>query len=197
MTARRATVADVPAVVETITQAFHTDPAWSVVFDDPTTRPTLYRELWRLLVEGAMRYDTVWMLDGGEAVSVWLPPGGTELSTAQEAEFEAFAARLPATNQARLTTLVERFEASRPLDRPHHYLSLLATHLDHRGHGFGMRLLAEDLARIDATHEAAYLESTNPGNLKRYAAQGFAAIGTFDVPDGGVVTTMWRDAVPA
>ena len=139
----------------------------------------------------------MWLLDGGEAVSVWLPPGGTELSHEQEHELEAFTGRLPEACATRFTTLIERFETNRPMDRPHHYLSLLATHPEHRGHGYGMQLLAEDLARIDARGEASYLESTNPGNLARYGAQGFVTVGAFDVPDGGVITTMWRDAVTA
>jgi hypothetical protein len=40
----------------------------------------------------------------------------------------------------------------------------------------------------------AYLESTNPANLSRYEALGFARIGEFG-PDGGpLITTMWREA---
>jgi hypothetical protein len=43
----------------------------------------------------------------------------------------------------------------------------------------------------------AYLESTNPANLRRYEGVGFAASGTFELPDGGpTVTTMWREPRP-
>ena len=44
------------------------------------------------------------------------------------------------------------------------YLSLLGTHPDHRGHGFGMRLLAENLKVVDTERTPAFLESTNPIN---------------------------------
>jgi GNAT superfamily N-acetyltransferase len=66
----------------------------------------------------------------------------------------------------------ERFSDNHPRDEPHAYLSLLATHPDHRGRGIGQMLLAEDLARLDVDGLAAYLESTNPGNDHRYERAG-------------------------
>ena len=58
-----------------------------------------------------------------------------------------------------------------------------------------MRLLAHDLALIDAEHVPAYLESTNPANDVRYRSVEFEARGRFSFPgDGPVVTTMWREA---
>lgn len=74
-------------------------------------------------------------------------------------------------------------------------LSLLGTHPNHRGSGLGMRLLAHDLALIDEEHCAAYLESSNPANNRRYASAGFGAVGEFSYPDDGpVVTPIWRPA---
>jgi hypothetical protein len=58
-------------------------------------------------------------------------------------------------------TLLERFETHHPHDRPHHYLSLLGTHPEHRGQGKGMALLAENLAQLDELGMPAYLESSN------------------------------------
>jgi predicted GNAT family acetyltransferase len=74
------------------------------------------------------------------------------------------------------------------------YLSLLATHPDHRGRGIGQALLAETLARFDEQGIPSYLESTNPANDHRYRRAGFRPVGGFrSVVDGVVVTTMWRD----
>ena len=39
----------------------------------------------------------------------------------------------------------------------------------------------------------AYLESTNPVNLPRYEALGFAPTGEFGPAGGPVITTMWRE----
>jgi GNAT superfamily N-acetyltransferase len=89
--------------------------------------------------------------------------------------------------------LWDRFAANHPHDEPHAYLSLLATHPDHRGQGIGQRLLAEDLSRWDAARVPAYLESTNPGNDHRYERAGFRRIGGFRaVVDDTPISTMWR-----
>jgi predicted GNAT family acetyltransferase len=91
--------------------------------------------------------------------------------------------------------LFERFEANHPHHEPHYYLSLLGTHPDQRGAGHGMRLLADNLARIDDEGIAAYLESTNPANDARYQRVGFEVVGSFEgyLP-GSVITSMWRPA---
>ena len=80
-----------------------------------------------------------------------------------------------------------------PAGEPHYYLSLLATHPDHRGRGEGMGLLDHNLGLIDAEGGAAYLESTNPGNDRLYEQRGFVRVGEFSAPGGGpVVACMWR-----
>ena len=90
--------------------------------------------------------------------------------------------------------LFERFEASRAPLADHYYLSLLATHPDHRGRGIGQALLAANLASWDDADVPAYLESTNPANDHRYARAGFRPIGRFEtVRDRAWVTAMWRD----
>ena len=86
----------------------------------------------------------------------------------------------------------ERFDAAHPSDEPHFYLSLLGTHADHRGKGYGMQLLRENLATIDTAHAPAYLESSNDANLDRYRSVGFEVHGEIRIPDGPTVTTMWR-----
>jgi hypothetical protein len=58
-----------------------------------------------------------------------------------------------------------------------------------------MRLLAHNLDLIDAEHQPAYLESSNPANDRRYASVGFEPAGQIRSPRGGaVITTMWRTA---
>ena len=146
-------------------------------------------------MEGALRYGTVRMTPGGEAVSVWLPPGGSELSDEQSAELDRLLeASLDAGGRAAMVTLYERFDASRAPLAEHYYLSLLATHPDHRGRGVGQALLGADLALWDAAGVPAYLESTNPGNDHRYMRAGFRPIGGFRaVRDDAWISAMWRE----
>jgi ribosomal protein S18 acetylase RimI-like enzyme len=196
MSSRAATARDVDAVVATITLAFLADPVWGVALarsDESTAHLDTY---WRLFVEGALRYSTVFMLEGAAAVSVWIPPTGTELSDAQQSALdEVIHANLEPAAAEAFDELWSRFDANHPHHEPHAYLSLLATHPDHRGRGIGQLLLAEDLARFDAEGLATYLESTNPGNDHRYERAGFVRIGEFrSVVDNAPISMMWRPA---
>jgi len=192
---RVATPADVDAVTNTIVLAFRHDPVWGPAFASPDGGDAVATDLWRAALEGALRYPWTWMTEECEVVSVWIPPGGTELSPAQEGRFEALLVDRLGPAAADVLELLARFEASHPRTEPHYYLSLLATHPDHRGRGIGMALLAGNLALVDAERLPAYLESTNPANNHRYERLGFRAVGSFAVPSNGhVITTMWRPA---
>ena len=186
--------ADMVAATETITLAFATDPVWSRAFARRDGRPDHLPAFWRLWLDGARRYDWVWMTDGAEAVSVWIPPGGTDLSADQEAAFERLAEdALGPDGAAYLEGVMACFEAAHPREAPHYYLSLLGTHPAYRGRGIGMALLEDNLGRIDALEAPAYLESSNPANDHRYERLGFVRRGQFTLPEQGpVVTTMWR-----
>jgi ribosomal protein S18 acetylase RimI-like enzyme len=196
VTARVAsTDADLEAVTETISLAFHEDPTWSWAFPDANRRQEQYAIFWRLLIAGAMRYPWVLLTDGCEAAAVWIPPGGTEIPAEDEERIEPLVEDLVGPRAGEVLELLERFDAAHPRHEPHYYLSLLGTHPAHAGRGLGMGLLAESLRRIDAEGMPAYLESSNPANNHRYERHGFAKIGEFYPPSSEIpVTTMWRDA---
>ena len=199
MTSRTARPDDIAAVTTTIALAFRDDPVWgpALVSADGGTGHVL--PFWRFYVEGAVGHGTVSVVDGpaGEIASaaVWVPPGVDELTPEQESGVETLlAASLTPERYAAYERLWKLFEDAHPEEPAHMYLSLLATHPDHRGQGIGQRLLAADLARFDADGLPAYLESTNPANDHRYARAGFRPVGRFHaVLDGATVTTMWRD----
>lgn len=194
ISSRPATVEDLGLVTDTLTLAFLHDPVWSVALARPDGTNAHHAAYWRLYVEGALRYSTVFMTDDASAVSVWIPPDGTELSNAgEEAVEQLVKATLERAAVRAMFELWERFAANHPHDEPHAYLSLLATHPDHRGQGIGQRLLAEGLARWDAAGVPAYLESTNPGNDHRYERAGFRRLDGFRaVLDDAAISTMWR-----
>jgi ribosomal protein S18 acetylase RimI-like enzyme len=192
---RSATTADLPAVTETISLAFHEDPTWSWAFPDSLRRQDQYAMFWRFMIAGALRYPWVLMTEGCEAASVWIPPGGTEIAPEDEAQVAPLLEELVGARVGEVIELLDRFEAAHPRHEPHYYLSLLGTHPSHIGRGIGMGLLGENLARIDQERMPAYLESSNPANNHRYQRYGFEKIGEFYPPGSTTpVTTMWRDA---
>ncbi len=185
---------DVEVIARTVTLAFGADPVWGPAMAADRTTLDERLVLWRLFVAAAARYPWSSIVGEGAAVSVWIPPDGIELDGQEEAELDiALDAILGSDGAAAFHALVGRFEANHRRDVPHAYLSLLATRPDHRGRGIGMRLLADDLDRIDALHLPAWLESTNPANDARYRSVGFEPVGSFrTVDEERVITTMWR-----
>ena len=193
MEARVATERDVDGVTEILAGAFEDDPLWSWAF----TGRVAMSKWWRLFVEEALRFPWVWVLGDFAAVSVWIPPGETEMTEAGEARAEELIHELAGVPAPMVLELLGRFERAHPHDPPHYCLTLLGTDPQRRGNGYGMELLRQNLEMIDAQGMPAYLESTNPANLDRYQRQGFRPHGSFERPDGGsIVTTMWRDASP-
>ena len=189
------TDADLDAVTETISLAFHEDPTWSWAFPDASRRQEQYAVFWRLLIAGAMRYPWVLLTEGCEAAAVWIPPGGTEIPAEDEEPVEPLVQDLVGPRAGEVLELLGRFDAAHPRHEPHYYLSLLGTHPAHAGRGLGMGLLAESLRCIDEEGMPAYLESSHPANNHRYERHGFVKIGAFYPPGGEIpVTTMWRDA---
>jgi GNAT superfamily N-acetyltransferase len=190
MEARVATEHDVDGITATLTAAFEADPLWSWAFP----REGL-ADLWRMLISSAMRYPWVWVADDCAAASVWIPPGGVEVTDEEEAALGPLLNELIGSRAAEVESLFGRLDATHPDQPLHYYLSLLGTHPDHRGRGLGMALLADNLARIDSEEMPAYLESSNPQNDPRYERLGFVRVGEFQRPDGRLTcSTMWREA---
>ena len=183
-------------VVAILVSAFYEDPTWSWAFPDPSLRAEQHRRLWALFVDGALRYPWVWLTSGNTATSVWIPPNGTDLSQGQEAALEPTIVDMLGVDASAVIQAFELFDRAHPRELPHFYLSLLATGAAHRGRGYGLSLLAENLRLIDEAGMPAYLEASNPANVALYARHGFEIRGSFKLPgDGPEVVTMWRDAV--
>lgn len=190
--ARVATGNELDAITETLTLAFREDPVWSWGFSVRERGLQPMRTAWGLFLGSALAHGWVWRTDDGSAVALWVPPGKPDLAPADEERFEPLMREALAADAARLLEAFERFEEARPQE-PHYYLSLLGTHPEHTGQGWGMGLLADNLARIDAEGGAAYLESSNPANVPRYERLGFVVFDEFAVSEDIVVAQMWRD----
>jgi GNAT superfamily N-acetyltransferase len=193
VSARVASFADLPAVTDTLAEAFYSDPVWSWAFPDPERRLEQHRAVWGLFIASALEYRWVWLTDECAAAAVWIPPGRPELQPEDEVRLRTLLDDLLGDGASRVIETQRRFDAAHPHREPHFYLSLLGTHPDRRGRGIGMGLLADTLARIDEEGMPAFLESTNPDNDHRYERLGFSPCGEFELAeDGPTVGQMWR-----
>jgi GNAT superfamily N-acetyltransferase len=192
--ARRAVPADSDRITSIIALAFAGDPAWGPAMTRPDGQTGHHAELWRPFVDGALRFDASWLTAGREAAAVWIPPDEASMTSEQEKRLAELAAEHLGPAADSYFELMEQVHSAHPRAEPHYFLTLLATHPDHRGHGLGVGLLADSLTMVDAEHQPAYLESTNPANDRKYADLGFEPFGEIACPGGQVITTMWRPA---
>jgi GNAT superfamily N-acetyltransferase len=197
MKTRVATEADLPAIGEALARAFEDDPLWGWAFEAGSRERKLasLESVFGFFAGAALDFGWVRVSDGVEAVALWIPPGSPEMSPADEERLPGVIAEAcdpePAT---RVTQMLDAFERNHPHEPPHFYLSLLATHPDHAGHGHGVGLVAANLAEMDAADPpaAAFLESSNPRNVARYERLGFRPIHEVDLVAGLTGTQMWR-----
>jgi len=190
-TTRVAGLADVDRITEVLTSAFLRDPLWGPVFDDEH-RAEHAAVMWRLYATSALRYPFTFVMRHVEAVAVWIPPGGSELTTTEADDLEPLLTTTAGADSARsIMRIYEQLDAAHPAE-PCFYLTLLGVHDTHRGAGLGMTLLADSLQRVDALGAPAYLESSNPANNARYESLGFRERDRIVTDSGHVVTTMWR-----
>ena len=186
---------EIDRVSACITEAFAADPVWSVALARDDGRIDHCESYWRIIVEGAMPYGGVHQWNSGEAYSIWVPPGKTDLGAALEVAAEAWEEEwLSHDSRTALHELYERMEGFYDdVPEVHAYLDVLATHRDHRGRGVGQALLAADLAEWDALDIPTCLESSNVANNHRYIRAGYQSVGSYGaVLDDAQITKMLR-----
>jgi GNAT superfamily N-acetyltransferase len=95
----------------------------------------------------------------------------------------------------RILSAMEAFDRAQPTEPPLFFLSMLGTHPDHAGHGYGVGLLAANLEEIDAEGGTAFLETSLPENVRRYERLSFRAEHEVELLAGIGSTQMWRQTV--
>jgi GNAT superfamily N-acetyltransferase len=127
------------------------------------------------------------------AAALWDPPN--QWKESRRAQLMMLPSLLRACGRRALTgrAFAELMQRQHP-EEPHWYLAVLGSDTAVRGRGFGQALMRSGLARCDAEHSPAYLESSKAANVPYYQRFGFTVIGEIVVPDGGPrLWKMWRD----
>lgn len=186
--------ADSDDVVALLVEAFMDDPSWRSILVDSATRPRLLELLWKVFCDNAIKADSLWLNQSRTAAAVWVLPGRVEMTEAEAEYVETELRSVLADGAQHVIDALDAFDAAHPHHQPHYTLSLLGTAVAARGHGHGLRLLADSLTVVDQAGLPAYLEASNPVNVALYERYGFERYGEFTIPNGPAVTTMWRAA---
>ena len=140
---------------------------------------------------GAFNHDTAFEIDDFAGVALWVPPGG---SAADDERVESLLEQTVDEDRlAEVAEALEGFEAFHPKE-PCWYLPLIGVDPACQGRGLGGQLMKHVLAKVDAEHLPAYLESSNPANISLYERHGFEVIGLIETKTSPKVHPMLRAA---
>jgi ribosomal protein S18 acetylase RimI-like enzyme len=174
---RRATTADVPALVGVLSRAFHDDPFHDWLLPAGSRRAAASSALFQLLLgqmSDGLRDTFVTSTPAGGVV--WLRPGAHELSLWREAQLlPGFVRVLGLGRIPRSLRLLGHLEAlhARFAPEPHVFLSLLGVEPAAQGRGHGSQLLQPMLQFCDSARLRVYLETANGRNVAFYQRHGF------------------------
>lgn len=179
---------DKARLLQTIVLGFAADPMARWASPDPAVYLSRRDEFFDAFGGGAFDHGTAFVADDGAAVATWLPPGvdsdGDRLAA-------IMAEQTPASRKDEMDRLFSRMADAHPKE-PLWYLPLIAADPAHQGRGLGSALMEAAMARIDATGQPAYLESSNPRNVPFYERFGFEAQGEIRTETSPVLTPMYR-----
>lgn len=186
------------AVVEALALSFFDDPVTSWVFDDPVTRPEQLRVWWGWMIDNRLEHVEVLGTADGLSAAIWHGPDPIERDPADDGSgfYGMLAGLLGAEVAQRKLEGMAVIPAAHPTER-HWYLAAVGTRPEAQGRGNGLRVVQPILDRCDAAGVPAYLESSNPRNEPFYERLGFAATSKIRIPDGPILTAMWRRPRPA
>jgi ribosomal protein S18 acetylase RimI-like enzyme len=197
-TVRRATADDVPRLARLFTAVFANDPVscW-LTGAGRSRRAALERFFLKVLKSRTVPQGETWLAANGLAAAAWIPPYATAQSPTLLDDLRMFPTILRLTGLQKLTrgaAMASAMANAHP-EEPCFYLAFIAVAPRLQGAGLGSLLLERTLARVDAARAGAYLENSNPRNLKLYERMGFSVtreiVARRDAPP---LFAMWRPA---
>ncbi len=195
---RRLTAADRAAAVATLAAAFADDPAMVFLWPNAAERARRLPPFMELMWDGDLADHAAggsgWATGGGEAVTLWLPPGHAapsflDLLKSAPRMWRVFGTALP-----RALALSRAMAENHPAE-PHAYLHFAACHPAHQGRGFGGSAIRAGLAASRAL--PAFLETPKESNVGLYQALGFRVLNDYAIPGGPRFWAMARPAAAA
>ena len=194
---RRANQNDTGAIARLFAAAFATDPVMDwIARAGPKRAQGLERFFFWLLQVRAIPFGEVWMSEDASVAAAWLPPG-THASPGgffeQMTLLPMFLRLCGLARVSRGSAMGDAMEKNHPKE-PHFYLAFIGVAPRLQGLGLGGAMLEANLKHVDAAHEAAYLENSNPKNARLYERAGFVARKNIAPPGAPPLIGMWRKA---
>ncbi len=185
---RIATSNDAERCYAILTLAFAGDPAARWAWPDPQQYLDAFPRFAQAFGGSALSAGTAHCVGGFYGVALWLPPGVTP---DEEALVRVVQDTVAEELKDAMFSMFEQMGAYHPRE-VHWHLPLIGVDPAHQGKGIGSTLLSHVLKECDRQKALAYLEATNPRNVKLYERHGFEASGSIQVADSPPIVPMLR-----
>lgn len=187
---RQATERDLDAILDILGDAFEGDPVVRWV----TPKGSYARYAFELTVPFCLGHGHSYIAADGSGAASWLPPAVRLASPVSPGVvWHGLREYGPGSLVRALATLVQT--QKRHPKEDYYYLFTIGALRSARGRGVGSALMREGLARCDAEHMPAYLESSNVKNLPFYRKHGFEVVDELRLVMKG--PTLWLMRRPA
>ncbi|RBQ18598.1 GNAT family N-acetyltransferase [Spongiactinospora rosea] len=183
---RPARSSDLAPAAGVLAEAFaeHAWTRWVLPADGYAER---LEEMQRLYLTHALAHGLVLVDEQVRAVAAFLPPDAPEPAA-------PIRQRLAELYGSRLTALAELALPDAPAGS--WALETVGVRPAHQGTGLGTAVTSEGLSMIDERGEAVALRTSDERNVRLYERLGFTIVATTEIPDGPIVYSMVRAAVP-
>ncbi|WP_020667962.1 GNAT family N-acetyltransferase [Amycolatopsis nigrescens] len=184
---------DVDKAADVLAGAF-ADYAWTrhtVAADGHFERVRRFQ--WLFVAKIGLPHGKVWVADGPNgpaAVAVWTTPESERIGEA----FGAIADELRelSGDRADAADAAEAAMAPHRPTEPVWFLGTVGVAPESQGKGLGRAVIEPGLAAADAAGVSAYLETSEPGNVRFYQRLGFEVTAEVALPGDGPVTWSMR-----
>lgn len=183
---------DLPAVVETLSQAFFDVPIFRWFVPDDARRAAILPAFFSAMCEAYLPWGEIHRSADGLAAALWEPPG----ARMPEPQAAMLSARLPDVLREYGPTMNEVGPLLAPWHprEPHYFLHFLAVRPEVQGRGYGTALLRPVLERCDAEGIPAYLDATSEANRRLYERHKFVVVQEVTLRDSPPLWCMVREA---
>ncbi len=173
--ARRATPADAARISRLLAAAFSRDPVFNWMTRTSGRAAALSRFFHWVMRERAIPLGETWITSDGYAAASWIAPYAEAKPENFRDELRLLSVLLSLTGVSRFArgaAMAKAMEDSHPPE-PYFYLAFVGVAPRFQGTGLGTALLEHTLTRVDASGMPAFLENSNPRNIKLYERFGF------------------------
>jgi ribosomal protein S18 acetylase RimI-like enzyme len=175
---------------EMLARAFFNDPLMAHYLPDLCQREKLLPRVMQASLRYCLMYGEVWAAADLSGAACWLPPGRTNMHT--WGLIRSGAGVVPLWFGWQALHKVRAIEAE--IDRLHHrvapgphwYLLVLGVAPEKQGQGVGSRLIAPQLARVEAAGLPVYLETMTELDVAFYRKNGFEVGEEIELAGGGL-----------